>query len=96
MQAVKNIQQPSINLKDIQDQAATSADMMDQVRAAMLNPTSRKREQIINLSQLAAYCGIEKGALAHRMKKGDLPDGCNCNSLHHGPTSTAQPLAPGF
>jgi len=56
-------------------QAELSADMMDQVRTAMLNPTSRKKELSINLSQLASYCGVEKGTLIHRAKKGDLPEG---------------------
>lgn len=72
---VKNITHPSITLKDVQDQAALAADMMDQVRAAMLNPTSRKKELRINLSQLANYCSVEKGTITHRIKKGDLPEG---------------------
>lgn len=71
----KSIKQPSISLKDIQAQAELSADMMDQVRTAMLNPTSRKKDLAINLSQLAGYCGVEKGTLIHRAKKGDLPEG---------------------
>jgi chromosome partitioning protein len=49
--------------------------MMDQVRSAMLNPTSRKKELSIHLSQLATHCGVEKGSLMHRMAKGDLPQG---------------------
>ena len=49
--------------------------MMTQVRAAMLNPTSRKKEPSINLSQLAGFCGIEKGSIVHRMAKGNLPTG---------------------
>jgi chromosome partitioning protein len=79
MAAGKKIKIPSINLKDIADQAAVSAEMMDQVRAAMLNPTSRKSELSIHLSQLATYCGVEKGSIIHRMSKGDLPLG-NLNS----------------
>lgn len=75
MATVKNIKNPSISLKDIKSQAELSADMMDQVRTAMLNPTSRKKELTINLSQLATYCGVEKGTLIHRSKKGDLPEG---------------------
>lgn len=75
MTAVKNIKHPSISLKDIQAQAELSADMMVQVRTAMLNPTSRKKDLAINLSQLAGYCGVEKGTLIHRAKKGDLPEG---------------------
>ena len=75
MATAKNINRPSINLKDIANQAALSAEMMDQVRAAMLNPTSRKKELSINLSQLSTYCGVEKGSIIHRMAKGDLPSG---------------------
>jgi chromosome partitioning protein len=69
------IKNTAINLRDIADQAQLSAEMMDQVRSAMLNPTSRKKELSIHLSQLAAYCGVEKGSLMHRMAKGDLPQG---------------------
>lgn len=75
MASVKNINQSAINLKDIESQATLAAEMMDQVRAAMLNPTSRKKELTIHLSQLAAYCGVEKGSLMHRMSKKDLPEG---------------------
>jgi chromosome partitioning protein len=80
MTAGKSIKHPSISLKDIQAQAELSADMMDQVRTAMLNPTSRKKDLAINLSQLAGYCGVEKGTLIHRAKKGDLPEGRLNNS----------------
>ncbi|MBI3229411.1 MAG: AAA family ATPase [Burkholderiales bacterium] len=67
--------QRSVNLKDIAAQAELSVDMMNQVRAAMLNPTSRKKAPTFNLSQLAALCGTEKGSVVHRMTKGDLPTG---------------------
>ena len=69
------IRNTAINLRDIADQAQFSAEMMDQVRSAMLNPTSRKKELSMHLSQLAGYCGVEKGSLMHRMAKGDLPQG---------------------
>lgn len=69
------IRKTSINLGDIADQAHLSAEMMNQVRSAMLNPTSRKKELSIHLSQLATHCGVEKGSLMHRMAKGDLPQG---------------------
>lgn len=75
MANIKNISQSSISLKDIKDQAELAAEMMSQVREAMLNPTSRKKELSINMSQLAAYCGVEKGTILHRVKKGDLPGG---------------------
>lgn len=75
MATTNTISKPFINLKDIAEQAALSAEMMDQVRAAMLNPTSRKKELSVHLSQLATYCGLEKGSVIHRMTKGDLPQG---------------------
>ncbi len=75
MANIKNISQSSISLKDIKDQAELAAEMMSQVREAMLNPTSRTKELSINMSQLAAYCGVEKGTILHRVKKGDLPGG---------------------
>ena len=73
--AQTSISKTTINLKGIAEQAQLSEDMMDQVRAAMLNPTSRKKELLIYLSQLASYCGVEKGSIVHRMAKGDLPLG---------------------
>ena len=75
MANIKNISQPSTSLKDIKDQADLAAEMMGQVREAMLNPTSRKKELSVNMSQLAAYCGVEKGTILHRVKRGDLPEG---------------------
>ncbi|WP_205665104.1 AAA family ATPase [Caldimonas tepidiphila] len=65
----------SISLGAIADQAARAVDMMSQIRAAMLSPTSRKAPPIINLSQLATLLGVEKGSIAHRMTRGDLPAG---------------------
>ncbi|MDP3229634.1 MAG: AAA family ATPase [Acidovorax sp.] len=75
MATSKGIKRAAYLLEDIAEQASLSAEMMDQVRAAMLNPTSRKKELTIHLSQLATYCGVEKGSLMHRMAKGDLPQG---------------------
>ena len=49
--------------------------MMEQIRAAMLAPSSRKTPPVYNLSQLAAMCGMEKGSVNHRMSKNDLPGG---------------------
>jgi chromosome partitioning protein len=65
----------SISLGAIADQADRARDMMAQVRSAMLSPTSRKSTPMINLSQLASLLDIEKGSIAHRMTRGDLPTG---------------------
>ena len=64
-----------IGLADIAEQAAHSIEMMSQIRAAMLSPTTRKAPPVWNLSQLAQLLNIEKGSLTHRMGRGDLPQG---------------------
>lgn len=64
-----------IRLADVAEQASRAVDMMEQIRTAMLAPTARKSSPTINLSQLAALLGIEKGSLTHRMTRGDLPAG---------------------
>ena len=69
-----------ITLAGIAEQAERAMAMMNEIRSAMLAPTSRKVPPIFNLSQLAAMCGIEKGSLSHRMTRGDLPPGRLNNS----------------
>lgn len=64
-----------IGLADIAEQAAHSVEMMSQIRAAMLSPTTRKAAPVWNLSQLAQLLNVEKGSLTHRMSRGDLPQG---------------------
>ncbi len=64
-----------IGLADIAELAEHSVEMMSQIRAAMLSPTTRKAAPIWNLSQLAQLLAIEKGSLTHRMGRGDLPSG---------------------
>ncbi|MDE2398137.1 MAG: tetraacyldisaccharide 4'-kinase, partial [Burkholderiales bacterium] len=49
--------------------------MMGQIRTAMLAPTARKAPPVFNLSQLSSLLGVEKGSVAHRMSRGDLPAG---------------------
>jgi chromosome partitioning protein len=64
-----------IGLSDIAEQAEHSSEMMSQIRAAMLSPTTRKSSPLWNLSQLSALLNIEKGSVTHRMTRGDLPPG---------------------
>lgn len=64
-----------IDLKDIEAQAERAAAMMEQIRSAMLAPTSTKKPPVFNLTQLAGLCGLEKGSVSHRLGKGDLPEG---------------------
>lgn len=64
-----------ISLADIANQAERAMSMMEQIRSAMLAPSARKSPPNFSLSQLAAMLEIEKGSVAHRMTKGDLPVG---------------------
>jgi chromosome partitioning protein len=64
-----------ISLSQIADQAKKAVGMMGQIRSAMLSPTSRKASPVINMTQLAALVGLEKGSLSHRLGRGDLPAG---------------------
>ncbi|PXW93412.1 chromosome partitioning protein [Sphaerotilus hippei] len=64
-----------ISLGDIADQADRAVAMMEQIRKVMLAPSARKSSPLYNLSQLAAFCGVEKGSLNHRLGRGDLPAG---------------------
>ena len=70
------LQEPqSISLAQIAEQAERAEAMMSHIRSAMLAPTARKSPPIFNLSQLAGLLGAEKGSVAHRMTRGDLPTG---------------------
>ena len=64
-----------ITLADVASQAERAMAMMEQIRAAMLAPSTRKTPPTFSLTQLAATLDIEKGSLSHRMGKGDLPQG---------------------
>ena len=64
-----------VTLADIAQQAKHAKDMMGQIRSAMLSPTTQKSAPVWNLSQLAELIGVEKGSMAHRMGRGDLPTG---------------------
>ena len=65
------IRNTAINLRDIADQAQFSAEMMDQVRSAMLNPTSRKKE----LSMHYAKTKMAYDSLLNAVKDGSAPQG---------------------
>ncbi|MEI6319091.1 MAG: AAA family ATPase [Pseudomonadota bacterium] len=62
-------------LSSIIDQADRAALLVSQVRGAMLSPTARKTAPRFNASQVAALCGVERGQIAYRLSKGDLPSG---------------------
>lgn len=56
------VRQPKlITLADIASQAERSVAMMEQIRTAMLSPSTRKSPPTFSLSQLADILEIEKG-----------------------------------
>ena len=63
------------SLADIELQAARIAAMMGQIRATMLSPTSAKQAPTVSAAQLAGWCGVDKGRIAYRLTRGDLPEG---------------------
>ena len=49
--------------------------MVSDVRPRMLAPQAKKLAPIFSMTQLSALCGLDKGQLAYRLSKGDLPVG---------------------
>ncbi|KRB93757.1 AAA family ATPase [Noviherbaspirillum sp. Root189] len=64
-----------IHISDIVDQAERAAQMVNQIRSRMLAPNANKNPPVFSLTQLASLCGIDKGQVAYRISKGDLPAG---------------------
>jgi chromosome partitioning protein len=67
--------QQKIHISDIVDQAERAAQMVNQIRSRMLAPNAIKNPPVFSSSQLVALCGIDKGQVAYRISKGDLPAG---------------------
>lgn len=64
-----------IHISDIVDQAERATQMVNQIRSRMLAPSANKNPPVFSLTQLASLCGIDKGQVAYRISKGDLPAG---------------------
>ena len=64
-----------IHISDIVDQAERATQMVNQIRSRMLAPNANKNPPVFSLTQLASLCGIDKGQVAYRISKGDLPAG---------------------
>lgn len=64
-----------IHISDIVEQAERAAQMVNQIRSRMLAPNTVKNPPVFSLTQLASLCGIDKGQVAYRISKGDLPAG---------------------
>lgn len=66
---------PGIAITDIQQQAERAVAMVAQIRQRMVAPAVQKTAPTLSASSLASLCGIDKGQLAYRVGKGDLPPG---------------------
>jgi chromosome partitioning protein len=66
----------SVSIADIRDRVAAQAlDMLDQVRATMLEPYPRKHPPTFTAAQVATLCGIDKNRLKYLTTKLELPTG---------------------
>ncbi len=64
-----------ITIADVVQQAEKAVKMVGDVRTRMLAPQAIKSPPVYSLTQVAALCGIDKGQLAYRLTKEDLPGG---------------------
>lgn len=64
-----------ISIADVVVQADRAVQMISDVRSSMLAPTDAKLAPVFSLTQVANLCGIEKGQLAYRLAKEELPAG---------------------
>lgn len=64
-----------ISIAEVVDQAERAIQMVSDVRSRMLAPQAKKLSPTFSMTQLAALCGIDKGQIAYRMTKADLPQG---------------------
>lgn len=72
----RNVNSPQkIHISDIVEQAERATQMVNQIRSRMLAPNAIKNPPVFSLTQLASLCGIDKGQVAYRISKGDLPAG---------------------
>lgn len=64
-----------ISIAAVVDQADRAIQMVSDVRSRMLAPQAKKQSPVFSMTQLAALCGTDKGQIAYRMTKADLPTG---------------------
>ena len=64
-----------ISIAAVVDQAERAIQMVSDVRSRMLAPQAKKSSPVFSMTQLATLCGTDKGQIAYRMTKADLPAG---------------------
>lgn len=68
-----NIQQ--VTMYDLDNLASTAADVLEQVREAMIEPHPRKVAPTFNSAAIAELCGIDKTQMKYLAQKHNLPAG---------------------
>ena len=66
---------PRVSIEELAKMAADSADVLEQVREAMLEPFPRKQAPYFSIPQLAALCDVDRIQFKNLTKKYDLPKG---------------------
>ena len=79
---------PPVSIDELAKMAADSADVLEQVRDAMLEPFPRKQAPRFSIPQVANLCGVDRVQFKHLTRKHDLPPG----QLHGGDKSRSYTL----
>jgi len=66
---------PPVAIEELEQLALKASEVVQQIRVAMLAPTTRKKPPVFNTAQLAQLVGVDKAKIPYRLKKGDLPEG---------------------
>lgn len=66
---------PRVSIDELAKMAADSADVLEQVREAMLEPFPRKQAPSFSIPQVATLCGVDRVQFKNLMKKHELPAG---------------------
>ena len=66
---------PKVSIEELAKMAADSADVLEQVRDAMLEPFPRKQAPHFTVPQVATLCAVDRVQFKHLAKKHQLPDG---------------------
>lgn len=64
-----------ISIEELAKMAADAADVLEQVRDAMLEPFPRKQAPVFSAPQVATLCDVDRIQFKHLTKKYDLPIG---------------------
>ena len=64
-----------VTMQDLDKLAVTAADVLEQVRSAMIEPHPRKIAPAFNSSAIAEMCGIDKTQVKYLTQKHELPIG---------------------